>query len=203
MEIFGLEECNLRDRARDTVQTEGAGVRCRWQRNAGVADRVRPARHARCIGNRHVKQLVDAQFLSRLREGRIDPFGVLPDQVHLVRVGAKLPRPLDPGEVADQEPALLVFQPQTAAVMVLERGSAINKLVDGAGNLVHVSARTHIVWRVATPGVAGNYDAPWLDLGLRKGKSLRRGFLTNRLCGQWTADQLCAQFLAHPYVDLS
>jgi hypothetical protein len=76
-----------------------------------VTHSCRPLSYPGRVGDRGTEQALDAQFLSRLREGGVQTLRVLPEQVDLGRIGAELRRPFHPDQIADQEPALGILEP--------------------------------------------------------------------------------------------
>jgi hypothetical protein len=144
-----------------------ADVEARVKRNPGVEYRIGPLRDPVGVGDRGVKQAVGVEFLLDLRrEQVIQPLGVLAQQVNLGRACTKLSRPFDPGEVADHEPALAVFQPQGTAVMVLERAGTVKQTRSLRRDLVHFLLRREVIGRVRALRVIGDIDRPRMRLGL-------------------------------------
>ena len=110
------------------------------QRHARVADGVRPSLDTVRVDDRRIKELPDTELVDRLREARIEPSGVEPKPIDLRRVRAELRAPFDPGHVTDQEPAVVVLQPQPAAVMILVARGSVEERRDLVGELVHALA---------------------------------------------------------------
>ena len=90
------------------------------QRHPGVEYRVGPAGDSGGIGDRRVQQAVRIEFPRDLRRHqRVQPAGVLAEQIDLRRIGAELGGPFDPGEIADHKPAAGVLEPKAAAMVIL------------------------------------------------------------------------------------
>ena len=182
LEIVIFEELDVNDRRGVVVYPGGVlacgrvrraavgqypGMEAGLQRHPGVKDRVCPLGNPGGVLDDRVQQAAGIELLLYFRREKVvQPLGVLPQQVHLCRVRAELRRPFNPGKIADQEPALGVFQPQGAAMVILERRRPVDQPRCLAGDLVHFRARGHVLGRVGACRVVRNLDGPRMRLGL-------------------------------------
>jgi hypothetical protein len=122
-----------------------------------------------------LEELGDLELLHRLREPRVQALRVQPQHVDLGGVCAELRAPFDAAQVADQEPPVLVLEPQPAAVVVLvvlpagrvDRADGVEQEVrDRPHELVHHRAGGDVRGGIRPGRMIGNHPGPRMVLVL-------------------------------------
>ena len=171
VEVVVLEERDLRDRRRVVVDPPGGrqdtAMGVGGERHARVADRIGPRGDARGIHDRGIEELADTQIGNGVRERRVQSTGVEPELIDLGRIGAELRAPLDPRHVANDEPPVVILQPEPSTMMVLVVRGAVEERGDPLGHRVHPRPGADVIGGVGTRRMIGDVPGPTVVLVLR------------------------------------